>query len=87
MAFQVIWTNKSQDQLTELWIAANDRQAIRAAADTLDRDLAATPYDVGEERSNGVRIAIARPLIITFQTSEPDRRVQVLTVRRIATRR
>jgi|GEM_PF-5870461 len=39
----VIWVPEAEDELGEIWLAADDRDAVASAADTTDSVLKATP--------------------------------------------
>jgi plasmid stabilization system protein ParE len=78
--YQVFWTEKAEEELARIWLAAEDRDAIRLAADSPDRELASAPHDLGESRPGGRRIAHWLPLGISFEIHEEDRSVKVLAV-------
>ncbi len=80
MKFTVMWTSKAEEHLANIWIFADDRQAIVAAAARLDAQLATNPLECGESRTENWRIAFEAPLGIDFRVFPENRRVQVLAV-------
>ena len=80
MRFTVLWSPSSERHLTRLWLAAEDRRAVRDAADLLDAALAERAHSLGESRSGNRRIAFAPPLGIEFEVLEEDRTVYVVAV-------
>ena len=87
MRWTVLWTPSAEGQLARIWLDADDRQAVRAAADSLDTEMSQSAMSVGESRSGGVRVAFATPLAVELEVVEQDRIVYVLSVWRIGTRR
>ena len=87
MRWSVLWKPRAEEQLARIWLEAEDRQAVRAAADFLDAELSQAPMSVGESRSGSVRVAFAAPLGFELEAAEPDRVVYVLAVWRIGARR
>ena len=66
MKYQVIWDRVAEDELTALWLAASDRNAVTRASEWLERRLAVNPLDLGESRRSSVeRIASVRPLALS----------------------
>jgi hypothetical protein len=64
MIYTVIWKPLAEDKLASIWIAAQDRQAIRKAADEIDRLLRIDPESRGESRSGLERVLIVEPLVV-----------------------
>lgn len=62
MKYSVFWSRLAESQLARLWTAADDRNAIASAANSIDRLLQSTPDTVGESRADGARILIVKPL-------------------------
>jgi hypothetical protein len=81
MSFTVVWKPAAERELAELWLASSTRQEIRAAADSIDLQLARDPSNFGEEREGNQRIAIVVPLVVEFEVREKDRMVSVQAVR------
>jgi hypothetical protein len=80
MKFTVIWKPKSERGLASIWIAADDRAAVTAAANEIDRVLRSQPLTAGESRSGNIRILVVPPLAVHYEVLEEDRLVNVVTV-------
>jgi hypothetical protein len=80
--YTVRWTRKARlQQLAQIWLDAPDRNAVTAAANEVDRLLAANPCDMGESRAGGLRVLIVEPLIVGYMVFEDDLRVIVFSIR------
>jgi hypothetical protein len=80
MRWTVLWKASAEGQLARLWLKADERQAVRAAADALDGELSNDPLSLGESRSGHLRVAFAAPIGIEFEAVPDDRVVYVLAV-------
>ncbi len=60
-----------------------ERAAIAAAANSIDRELADDPLEKGEELREGLRVLTVPPLRVINDVYEADCKVDVLRVRRI----
>jgi hypothetical protein len=47
MNYIVHWTVVALDELADVWMAAADRNAVTAASDQLEREVAADPHGRG----------------------------------------
>ena len=82
MKYSVRWTRKARlEQLAQVWLDAPDRNAVTAAANEVDRLLAADPAGIGESRAAGLRALIVEPLMVGYMIDEDDGRVIVFSVR------
>jgi hypothetical protein len=45
--YTVVWLERSQDQLAQIWVNSSDRQAITEAANNIDSELANDPETKG----------------------------------------
>jgi plasmid stabilization system protein ParE len=81
MNYTVVWKPSAKARLADIWMSAADRASVAAAANAIDRALAATPQHVGESRDETARILIESPLAVVYDVSEDDRLVSVLSVR------
>lgn len=79
--YTVVWPSGSEDELTDIWIRAQDRLAVTAAADAIDQQLSVDASTKGIELSEGLRALFAPPLRVLFAVREDDRLVEVLRVR------
>jgi hypothetical protein len=77
--YRVLWSATARDELTTIWLAADERRrrAITWALDDLDYRLSRAPGTEGESRRGSVRIAFERPLAILFEVDEDSRTVHI----------
>ncbi len=80
MKYTVVWKPAAERHLMEIWMRADNRDAIARAADNLDASLAHDPDEQGESREEGVRVTFVAPLGINFEIAASDRQVRVLAV-------
>jgi len=78
--YTVVWHEEAKDHLAQLWIDAENRNAITQAADKIDRHLAIDANLKGLPLEGNLRYLTISPLQILFVVSEPDRLVKVLVV-------
>jgi plasmid stabilization system protein ParE len=83
MKFTVIWSPDAENDLAEIWLAANDRPDVTAAGDRIDALLQEDAHLHGESRRDRCRILFVSPLAIDFEVIAEDRVARVLTVWRI----
>jgi plasmid stabilization system protein ParE len=83
MSYTVVWKPAAEEELTQLWTDADDRSAVTAAADEIDRLLKSAPHDQGESRRGSVRVVFTGPLGVFFDVQDEDRLVSVLRVWRV----
>lgn len=82
MRFTVIWLPSALEDLSSLWIAGPNRQAISDAANGIEATLNIDPVLRGEMLAGSLRILIADPLQIAYRIVEADRIVQIVGLRR-----
>jgi hypothetical protein len=75
--FTVVWLKDAQDALAESWMDYPDRNAVRAAAAVIDRQLRDAPKLYGTHVSEGLWTIRCDPLRAFFTISEEDCRVEV----------
>jgi hypothetical protein len=80
MNWSVDWLPDADDALTNLWLAAPDRNAVTAAANQIERDLARNPHGVGESREGDTRIYIVPPLAVLSDADDARHEVLVWSV-------
>jgi plasmid stabilization system protein ParE len=79
MRFEVIWEDIALEDLAQIWMDAEDRDAVRAAASRVDLILANDPDTKGEEFYGG-RLLDVDPLHVMFTVRHDDRKAVVLHV-------
>ncbi len=80
MKYTVIWRATAEEELADLWLKAEDRNAMAEMADRMDNLLRRDAHELGESRSEGVRILVIPPLGVEFEVQEADRMVYVLSI-------
>lgn len=78
--FTVVWHQEARDELARRWLDASDRQAVRSAADWIDRELAVDAPMKGTPIPDNLRQLLVFPLRALFAVSESDRIVRVLEI-------
>jgi plasmid stabilization system protein ParE len=87
MNWTVIWKPDAEDDLATLWLNADDKAAISAAANRIDAQLRKDPLTAGESREKNRRILFEVPLGVVYHTDKKGSAVQVLRVWRISSHR
>ncbi len=81
MKFSVSWNTAAEKDLADLWLNHPTLQrAISEAADRIDSLLRIAPENAGESRVGTARIMAVDPLLVEFNVSAEDRRVNVVAV-------
>lgn len=73
--YTVVWYPLAEDELSRLWLDADDRRSITKAPDTIDRELANDPDAKGRLVADNLRERFVSPLRVLYSFSEPDRLV------------
>jgi len=81
--YTVVWLERSQSQLADIWVNSPDRLAITAAAARIDSELMYDPLTKGSDDAEGLRRLRVPPLTVLFEVRPPDRIVEVASVKRI----
>ena len=77
--FTVVWSPDADDELTEIWNTAKDRQAVSDASNAIERHLATDPVAHAQHLSEGLyRIALT-PLAVLFHIEFADAQVKVVS--------
>jgi hypothetical protein len=85
--FQVDWMPRALNQLTNIWLAASNRNAVTAAVHAIDQTLAVDADTVGRVVFDTVREYNQPPLGVEFEVIIADTRVWVLLVWDLSTGR
>jgi plasmid stabilization system protein ParE len=78
--FTVRWKRTALDRLTELWLDAEDRNAINEAVSQIDEALSRNPSGAGESRTDTIRVMFEAPLGVFFEVNHDSQDVYVLRV-------
>ena len=79
--FTVIFKPQALGELAEAYLAAADRNGVVAAESEICSLLERRPSSAGRELHEGLREIVVAPLRMLFSASEPDRKVEIETVR------
>jgi len=79
MRYTVVWSPDAQDQLVELWLTSDDRNAITRATHAIDQALQQDPILKGDD-FYGDRILVKSPLQVIFRVRADDMLVEVITI-------
>jgi plasmid stabilization system protein ParE len=79
MRYTVTWREDAQDELARIWMGATDREAVRQAADEIDRQLLTSRRARGNDQQGVYELTIP-PLHVVCEVSPDDRKVTVLRV-------
>ncbi len=77
MKYTVLWLPDAEAEIARLWLDADSRAAVTAAADAIDQTLAEAPLQAGESRDGEKRILLIRPLGVTYIVHETSKVVIV----------
>jgi hypothetical protein len=64
--------------LTELWLNAQDRNAVTRAANAIERRLRVNPQSAGESRADDLRVMFLPPLAVLFRVKPDDMLVEII---------
>ncbi len=81
MKFSVSWNTAAEKDLADLWLDHPQLQReIAEAANRIDSLLRVAPENAGESRVGTVRILVIDPLLVEFNVSAADLRVNVVAI-------
>ena len=81
--FTVAWVQSAVDELIDIWLAMDDRNAVTAATNATDHELQTDAQSKGIELAEELRALNSPPLRVIFAVRVDDRVAEVLLVRRI----
>jgi hypothetical protein len=81
--YTVVWLTSASDELAEIWLAAADRNAVAAASDKIDAELAEDANRKGVAVHEGLRLLPVIPLRAYYVVRKADRIAEVLKIRRV----
>ena len=79
--FTVGWRDEALQELAEVWLATNKRNAITAAAHDIDALLSRNPFEIGTKLSEGLCRLDVAPLRVYFIVNQDDCKVEIIKVR------
>ena len=82
--FTVTWLPRAEQQLAAIWLSADDRPSIAAAANQIDTELSVDPQNKGLEFHEGLREVLIGPLMVLFTVHMQDRIVEVVRIKHLA---
>jgi plasmid stabilization system protein ParE len=80
MKWTVVYREAAERDLAELWLHAADRNALAAAADSIEKMLRSDPLNAGEMLTDSLRIITEGPLTAAYKVSALDRLASVWAV-------
>ena len=80
--YRYYWSVAALDELAEVYVneTAAQRERIAAGVESFNKRLADDPFDVGESRAGGYRVAFPPLLRVSLHVDKEARRVQVVGV-------
>lgn len=78
--YTVLWVASARDELTSLWLKAENRKTLTHSTHLIDQMLSIDPETRGYQIDNYRTLSI-KPLSILFEIFPDDRIVKVLEVR------
>ena len=81
--YTVVWVQSVEDELVELWLAANDRNDVTAATHAIEKELGSDAASKGGDLAEGLRALNMPPLRVIFTVRKDDRLVEVVRVARL----
>ena len=78
MRYQIVWTPRAEAELTRIWLASANRNAVTASSQFFDDNLPLLPLHMGDAIDSSVhRVARRPPLLVEFYVIEDDKKVVV----------
>ena len=81
MKYTVAYTPFAEYQLCDIWLRALNRPQVTAASRQIERRLAREGHHAGRLRADNRWAIIVTPLGYTFEVSDDDRVVTIVSVR------
>lgn len=77
--YTVVWHEKALDELTEIWIASEQQQAVTGSVKSIDRILRSDPSIKGVD-FYGDRLLVVLPVAVVYVVKDQDRIVEIFAV-------
>ena len=84
MKWTVVWKPDAESDLAKLWVDANDKADLTAAANFIDVQMRKDPLNTGESRAQDDRLHFEPPLGVLFTIDPMDCKIFVERVWRIS---
>jgi hypothetical protein len=84
MNFPVVWTPPATEALTDIWVAAPDRQVVTDAENRMSYLLGLDPLGNSTPVSGGLYAIEVRPLRALFEMPAGGRFVRVVSVKELS---
>lgn len=85
MSWRVVWTNRALAGLMAAYLdllqKGLDAEAIARATVQLDHEFVQNPEELGESRTDNIRVVFQLPLVVYFEVHAEERVVVATTVR------
>jgi hypothetical protein len=81
--YTVVWLESALGELADEWMNSPDRNAVNAAVNAIDKELAVDAAIKGVALSEEMRAYFSFPIRVLYSVREDDRIVEVLRVRRL----
>lgn len=89
MRYTVIWKPTAANHLADIWTSFPDRRAVTQAVEEIDTLLSRedagergeSRYPQDDPPTNPTRVLMIPPLLVIFRVIDPDKVVEVATVR------
>lgn len=83
MKWTVTYQPSAKDDLAEIWMSSESRQAVSDAVGAVEAELARRPLEIGESREGNMRLIIQPPLLMFYDVVPDDIRVTVWHIKRV----
>ena len=85
--FKSLWSRSVLDELADIYVSATspERDRMASGIESLIGRLASDPFDVGESRDDGDRLAFTPLLMVRFNVNTAAYRVLIKAVARYGT--
>ena len=80
MKFTVTWSAEAENELCDLWLAANDRTEFSRQVAAIENDLRTSADELGEARADETRILICGLIGVLFDVDVGDRMAHILHI-------
>lgn len=79
MIYTVTWVPDAEEELVRIWIRSGSRNAVKSAADKIDKRLRKNPDQHGVPYGNKLSLHLP-PLLVVYEIIPDDRIVRIVQV-------